>query len=125
VAQLPPERFRIFLTGRTPEREALLAEAPALLTRPGVVDLMGRMSLDQMIAFVGAVDGLVGNSTGPLHIAGALGRHTLGLFPGATAPIRRSGGRSGRMRRPSPSVNTASLAPAAVRPVTRAKPVPV
>jgi len=82
VAQLPPERFRIFLTGRTPEREALLAEAPALLTRPGVVDLMGRMSLDQMIAFVGAVDGLVGNSTGPLHIAGALGRHTLGLFPG-------------------------------------------
>jgi ADP-heptose:LPS heptosyltransferase len=40
--------------------------------------------LPQLLAFVGTADGLVANSTGPLHMAAALGRQALGLYP----PIR-------------------------------------
>ena len=79
---LPPQRFKVFLTGVAREREELLRECPGLLQNDRVVDLMGKLSLPQLIAFYRHADGLVGNSTGPLHIAAALGTHTLGLYPG-------------------------------------------
>ena len=82
VDLLPSQRYKIFLTGRAHERDALQQECPALLQRPEVVDLMDRMDLAQLIGFIGHADGMVCNSTGPLHIAGALGIHTLGMFPG-------------------------------------------
>lgn len=82
AALLPQSRYRIFLTGRAPEREELLRECPALFSRPGVVDLMGRMDLAQLIWFVSQADGMIASGTGPLHMAGALGIHALGLFPG-------------------------------------------
>ena len=37
-----------------------------------------------MISFLNHADGLVAASTGPLHIAAALGKHALGIYP----PIR-------------------------------------
>ena len=40
--------------------------------------------MPQFLAFIAAADGLVAGSTGPLHLAAALGRHALGLYP----PIR-------------------------------------
>ncbi len=82
VDLLPVDRFRIFVTGVTSEREELLRECPALIERPRVIDLMGQLDLEQFIAFTRAADGLVGNSTGPLHIAAAVGIPTLGVFPG-------------------------------------------
>jgi heptosyltransferase-3 len=42
------------------------------------------LALPEFIAFIAAADGLVAGSTGPLHLAAALGRHALGLYP----PIR-------------------------------------
>jgi heptosyltransferase-3 len=39
------------------------------------------LELPEFIAFIAAADGLVAGSTGPLHLAGALGRHALGLYP--------------------------------------------
>jgi heptosyltransferase-3 len=47
-------------------------------------DLTGQLALPEFIAFIAAADGLVAGSTGPLHLAAALGRHALGLYP----PIR-------------------------------------
>lgn len=47
-------------------------------------DLTGELDLPEFIAFIAAADGLVAGSTGPLHLAAALGRHALGLYP----PIR-------------------------------------
>jgi len=47
-------------------------------------DLTGQLELPEFIAFIAAADGLVAGSTGPLHLAAALGRHALGLYP----PIR-------------------------------------
>jgi len=42
------------------------------------------MSLAQLMSFIEACDGLVAASTGPLHIAAALGKTAIGIYP----PIR-------------------------------------
>ena len=74
---------RVFITGTAAEGEELAAwlqqHAPFL-----AADLTGQLSLPQLIAFIASSDGLVAGSTGPLHLAAALGRHALGLYP----PIR-------------------------------------
>ena len=74
---------RVFITGTAAEGEELagwLRENSAFLA----ADLTGQLILPQFIAFIAAADGLVAGSTGPLHLAAALGRHALGLYP----PIR-------------------------------------
>ncbi|MDQ2794578.1 MAG: glycosyltransferase family 9 protein [Bacteroidota bacterium] len=74
---------RVFITGTAVEGEELagwLLENAAYLA----TNLTGQLSLPQFMAFIAAADGLVAGSTGPLHLAAALGRHALGLFP----PIR-------------------------------------
>lgn len=89
---LPPQRYKIFLSGRAAEREQLQRECPRLLQRPEVENLMGLLDLGQFIAFIGRADGMVCNSTGPLHIAGALGLHALGLYPGRSRASARKWG---------------------------------
>ncbi|GGG29393.1 glycosyltransferase family 9 protein [Hymenobacter glacieicola] len=74
---------RVFVTGTATEGEELrawLTEHRAFLA----AELTGQLSLPELLAFIGASDGLVAGSTGPLHVAAALGRHALGLYP----PIR-------------------------------------
>lgn len=39
------------------------------------------MNLKQFISFIAAADGLIAASTGPLHIAAALGKVALGIYP--------------------------------------------
>ena len=74
---------RVFISGTKEEGAELagwLREHAAYLA----ADLTGELSLPEFIAFLAAVDGIVAGSTGPLHLAAALGRHALGLYP----PIR-------------------------------------
>jgi ADP-heptose:LPS heptosyltransferase len=74
---------RVFVTGTAAEGQELtewLAEYRTFLA----ADLTGAFALPEFIAFIAAADGLVAGSTGPLHLAAALGRHALGLYP----PIR-------------------------------------
>ena len=74
---------RVFITGTAAEGEELadwLRENASFLA----ADLTGQLSLPQFLAFIAAANGLVAGSTGPLHLAAALGRHALGLYP----PIR-------------------------------------
>ncbi|UOQ78524.1 glycosyltransferase family 9 protein [Hymenobacter sp. 5516J-16] len=74
---------RVFVTGTAAEGEELrewLAEHRSYLA----AELTGQLSLPELLAFIGASDGLVAGSTGPLHVAAALGRYALGLYP----PIR-------------------------------------
>ena len=74
---------RVFVTGTAAEGAELagwLAENGAYLA----ADLTGQLALPQFLAFLAAADGIVAGSTGPLHLAAALGRHALGLYP----PIR-------------------------------------
>ncbi|SMB96168.1 glycosyl transferase family 9 [Hymenobacter roseosalivarius DSM 11622] len=71
---------RVFITGTTADGEMLrpwlTAHASSL-----TADLTGQLSLPQLLAFIHATDGLVAASTGPLHLAAALGRHALGVYP--------------------------------------------
>ncbi|BDT57326.1 ADP-heptose--LPS heptosyltransferase II [Massilia varians] len=71
----------LWVTGSRAEGELLAREAPALLASPNVRNLCGQVDLNGLVALIGMADGLVASGTGPLHIAAALGRPTLGLFP--------------------------------------------
>lgn len=71
---------RVFISGTAAEGEELavwLREHAAYLA----ADLTGQLALPEFLAFIAAADGLVAGSTGPLHLAAALGRHALGLYP--------------------------------------------
>ncbi|GAC1658425.1 MAG: glycosyltransferase family 9 protein [Gemmatimonadaceae bacterium] len=92
VGRLSPARFRIFVTGSQAESTALGTWTRALPVH--VVDIAGRLTLDQLIAFLARADGLIAASTGPLHLAAAVGINALGLFssvrpvdPGRWAPL--------------------------------------
>jgi heptosyltransferase-3 len=81
IRLLPQEHFKIFITGTASEGrllQSLFEEFPFL------VDLTGRLSLGQLTSFLSRVDGLVAASTGPLHLAAAVGINAIGIYP----PIR-------------------------------------
>jgi heptosyltransferase-3 len=77
--ELPEDKFNLFITGSEKEHELFKTWIPEL--PPHIIDLSGKMNMDELIAFVFKVDGLLASGTGPLHLAAASGIHTLGLFP--------------------------------------------
>ena len=79
---LPEDKFQISVTG-TKEEGALMKD---FLVRHSsrITDLTGRLSLSEFIEFIDSCDGMVAASTGPLHIAAALGKRAIGLY----APMR-------------------------------------
>jgi heptosyltransferase III len=91
IALLPEKKYRIFITGTPEDGKAM----KTLLERnTKAVDLIGKLSLEQLIAFIAACDGLVAASTGPLHLAAALNKRAIGLFsprkpihPGRWTPL--------------------------------------
>ena len=119
---------RVFITGTAAEGQELgpwLAEHAAVLA----ADLTGQLSLDELLAFIGAADGLVANSTGPLHLAAALGRNALGLYPpmrpthpGRWAPL---GPHAGYLVFDRPDCSDCQQAPAACACIKAIEPVAV
>jgi heptosyltransferase III len=92
INQLPEDEFKIFITGTKDEGKLIGESLP--FEKKNVISLIGKLSLDELIAFILACDGLVAASTGPLHIAAALGKRAIGLFsarkpihPGRWAPL--------------------------------------
>jgi len=81
IGLLPQGKYKLFLTGNAAEGQLL---APLVREFPFLTDLTGRLTLDELLSFISAADGLVASGTGPLHLAAALGIHALGIFP----PIR-------------------------------------
>ena len=71
----------IWITGSAAEGAILQREAPGLFGMPHVRHLYGTVDLAGLTAMIGAADGLIASGTGPLHMAAALGRPALGLFP--------------------------------------------
>tara|TARA_Y100001934_G_scaffold241017_1_gene295752 strand:- start:945 stop:1982 length:1038 start_codon:yes stop_codon:yes gene_type:complete len=59
--------------------------ADSLTQRKDAVDLLGQTSLPQMIEWVRRCDLVITNDTGPMHVAAALSKPTVGLF-GPTRP---------------------------------------
>ncbi len=79
---LPAEKFRIFITGTKEEGEKM--EEFLSVNKDRIIDLTGKMTLSEFLVFIHKCDGLVAASTGPLHIAAALGRRAVGIY----APMR-------------------------------------
>ena len=79
---LPENKFKIFITGTNDDKLQLGFFLKA--TPNHVTDLTEKLSLSQLISFIHAADGVVACSTGPLHIAAALGTTTIGIY----APMR-------------------------------------
>lgn len=101
IKLLPSDKFRVFITGSAKERQILLDWIGIL---PGnVIDLTGKFTLAELITFLTKVDGLVAASTGPLHIAAAVGIHTLGLYPD-TPPMHA--GRWGALGRKAENISS-------------------
>src|SRR5580704_4232713 len=72
IRLLDKKKFQIFISGTAKEGELLsnfLGQVDGTVT-----DLTGKMNLSQFISFIDHCDGLVANSTGPLHIGAALNK---------------------------------------------------
>jgi len=76
---LPQEKYKIFISG-TKTEGALMRDWLRHLPEH-VVDVTGMMNLKEFISFIYHANGLIAASTGPLHIAAALGNNALGLYP--------------------------------------------
>lgn len=81
IRLLPRDQFKIFISGTADEGElvqSLFEEFPFL------TNLTGRLSLGELMSLLSRADGIVAASTGPLHLAAAVGINALGIYP----PIR-------------------------------------
>ena len=88
---LVERNYTVYFSGT--EKEGLQFR-DALPSHPQVIDLSGKSSLGELIAFINECDVLVACSTGPLHLAAVLGKKAIGLYtdlrpmhPGRWAPI--------------------------------------
>jgi len=72
--------FGVVLTGTAAERESFYAERGVLPDTPGMLDLMGQLSVRELMGVIGASHAIVSGATGPAHLAAALGVPTVSLF---------------------------------------------
>lgn len=91
ITELDKNNYSVYISGTAQEGELVRS---LIEQHPEVTDLTGKLSLQQFIAFINRCDALVAASTGPLHIAAALGKKAVGLFspmrpihPGRWKPI--------------------------------------
>jgi ADP-heptose:LPS heptosyltransferase len=82
IQLLPEEKYHILVSGT--EDEGKLFRKELLDAGKNVTDVSGKLSLAEFISLINYGDILVAASTGPLHIAAALGKKAIGLF----APMR-------------------------------------
>lgn len=74
---LPKNKFKIFVSGTAQDAKSM---QEFLNRNTEAVNITGQLSLQQFVAFISKCDGLIAASTGPLHIAAALGKKAIGLF---------------------------------------------
>lgn len=79
INQLPRDKIHVIISGSQKESEAI---QKGIMTQcPDVTNISGMCNLREFIQLIGHADGLLANSTGPLHIAAVFNIHTLGLYP--------------------------------------------
>lgn len=76
--RLKNQAITLYFTGSPAEETRFQALIDAC---PTVINTMGKLSLEQLLTFINKTDGLIASGTGPVHMAAALGKQTLGLFP--------------------------------------------
>lgn len=80
ISLLPSARFNILVSGTEEEGRGIRD----WLENEPVTDITGKLSLPEFMELISNAQALVAASTGPLHIAAAMGIHALGVY----APIR-------------------------------------
>lgn len=95
AAKLPADKYAIFITGTAEEGERLREQGG--IQGEHVYDTTGKFDLVSLIALIDRCDALVAASTGPLHIASALGKNAIGLYspkrpihPGRWSPVGKN-----------------------------------
>lgn len=78
ITSLPVNQFNIFVTGSEDEKKLLTSLSHKNASAHIVC---GELSLNELIELMRQCNGLLAGSTGPLHMAAALGLSTLGLYP--------------------------------------------
>ncbi len=81
ITGLDKTKYAVYISGTIQEGESVKT---LIEKHPEAIDMTGKLSLQQFIAFINSCDILIAASTGPLHIASALGKKAIGLF----APMR-------------------------------------
>jgi heptosyltransferase-3 len=76
---LDKKYFKIFVSGTEKEKPALQPLFEAV--KEMVTDVTGKMHLEQFISFIRHSHGMVACSTGPLHMAAAMGKDAFGIYP--------------------------------------------
>ena len=82
IELLPSDKYNILITGT--KEEGILMKEFLEKHKRRVTDLTGKLTLYELVELIGSSDALVAASTGPLHIAAALGIRAIGLY----APMR-------------------------------------
>lgn len=77
VTRLAKEEIALCITGTNEEKEL----CDRMIVSPGIINMAGKLSLEQLMALISQSDLLIANSTGPIHIAAALGKSTIGFYP--------------------------------------------
>jgi ADP-heptose:LPS heptosyltransferase len=89
---LPKEIYKIFITGTQEDGDSIKDFLNS--HESDIVNLTGKLDLTHLLSFINNADGMIAASTGPLHIASALGKYALGLYspmrpihPGRWKPV--------------------------------------
>lgn len=83
LIELFPPNWRIYLLGSSAESN--LAQEIASRISKDVTNLCGQLGLDELVYQIAALDFIISNDSGPMHIAAALEKPQLAIF-GATDP---------------------------------------
>ncbi len=81
VSELSDGQFEILITGTAAEKEL----CQSLVFNRSTINLAGNYNLSELIALIDYSDLMIANSTGPIHIAAALGKNVIGFYPKFTA----------------------------------------
>lgn len=92
----------ILITGSSNEAEL----CNSLIVNEKTKNLAGLFELKEMIALIGKAEILIANSTGPIHIAAALGKNVIGFYPKiVSCSDKRWGPYTNRKKNFSPTIN--------------------
>ncbi len=78
IESLPEDKYQVFVTGVEDDRGSIERGIPH--KRANVTSLVGKTSLTDLLGFISAADGIVCASTGPAHVAAALGKCAIGIY---------------------------------------------